>query len=279
MCHLLVWLLVAPGSATAGPDTILTREEEARLKAEEAEREALVQRVYRERLLQIPPETFHAPHVDTARPVLGLVEDLLFLELATRLLEHGGVENIDRLREAAQTWRGRAIRDAARSREALADRLRPTEAERADSARSGLSLEQVLARNEEKPADARPGVAAAQPAAAPLDYIPVRPEDLNALRDRYMASGQSVDENWYARLARDPVAEKRWKEQQRAHETNVARLQTAWATEHGASYQIGTWLQDTWHRKDPLGLAIIAVILLGLAGVVWVAFKLLRRDR
>lgn len=267
-------------SAQSSARPILTREEEAQAKAEDIEREALIQRIYRERLLQVPSETFHPPVADVSRPVLSVVEDLLFLDLAARLLETGGAENVDRLREAAQTWRARATRDAARSRDVLADRLRPTQEELTESGRTALPLTVVKSRDEAKPAPSSTGVVAAEaPAAAPLDYIPVRPEDLAALRDRYQANGQRVDENWYARLSRDPIAEQRWKDQQRALEMNVARQQTGWATDRGTSYQIGEWLRETWQRKEPFGLAVIAIFLLAAGAVVLVAVKLLRRDR
>lgn len=269
-----------PASAQSSARPILTREQEAQAKAEDAEREALIQRIYRERLLQVPSETFHPPVADVSRPVLSIVEDLLFLDLAARLLETGGAENVDRLREAAQAWRARATRDAARSRDALADRLRPTQDELTESGRTALPLTVVKSRDETKPAPDPAGLVAAEvPAAAPLDYIPVPPEDLAALRDRYLANGQRVDESWYARISRDPIAEQRWRDQQRAMEMNIARQQTGWATERGATFQFGEWLRDTWQRKDPFGLAIIAIFLLATGAVVFVAFKLLRRDR
>jgi hypothetical protein len=267
-------------SAHAAPETILTREQEAARNAEEAEREALVRLVYQERLLQVPPETFHAPVVDPARPVSAMVEDLLFLDLAVHLLEHGGVENVDRLRAAAQTWRARSTRDAARSLDALTDRLRPSREELTEAGRSALALSAVAARAEEKSGGAALGLDAPAPGSvAPLDYIPVPPEDLAALRERYLASGQPVDEAWYNRLARDPVAEERWKQQQAAMEKEVARLQTGWKTEKGLGYRIGTWTQEVWQRKDPLGLAVIAVFLLGAVATLFIGFKLLRRDR
>jgi hypothetical protein len=276
-----IWAFSAlmPVNALAAP-TILSREEEAQAKALEAERETLVQRIYRERLLQVPPETFHSGRANAKRPVLDVVEDLLFLDLAARILETGGVENVDRLREAAQVWRNRSARNATRSREVLSDRLHPSQDELVEAGRTGLSLVDVIARDDEKPAAAIAAVPGAAPmSAAPLDYIPVPPEDLAALRERYLASGRSVDEAWYSQLARDPIAEQRWKEQQRATELHVARLQTAWATDKGLSYQTGTWLQETWQRKDPVGLAIVAVLLLALGVVVLVALKLLRRDQ
>jgi hypothetical protein len=276
----LVTLLSLAGASAQAAPPILTREEEARAKALEAERETLVQRIYRERLLQVPPETFHPGRANAQRPVLDVVEDLLFLDLAARILETGGVENVDRLREAAQVWRNRSARNAARSREVLSDRLHPSQDELVEAGRTGLALADVVTRAEEKPAAAVAALPGAQPtSAAPLDYIPVPAEDLAALRERYLASGRTVDEAWYARLARDPIAEQRWKDQQRANELNVARLQTAWATDRGFSYQTGTWLQEVWHRKDPVGLAIVAVLLLGLGAVMLLAFKLLRRDR
>ena len=277
---LLITFLSAgvPGWAQSSVRPIPTRAEEARAKAEEAEREALIQRIYRERLLQVPPETFHPPVADLDRPVLTIVEDLLFLDLAAHLLENGGAENIDRLREAAQSWRARATRDAARSRDVLADRLRPTRDELTESARTGLLLAVVKARDETKPTTSPSGTPTIQaPAAAPLDFIPVPAEDLAALRDRYRASAQTVDENWLERLSRDPTAEQRWKEQEAAADLSRARLQTAWATDRGTSYQLGAWLQETWQRKEPIGLAVIMVFVLALAALVFVALKLLRR--
>ncbi len=279
MIGALAAVLACVGATAKAAPPILSREEEARAKALEAERETLIQRVYQERLLQVPPETFHPGRANAQRPVLDVVEDLLFLDLAARILETGGVENVDRLREAAQVWRNRSARNAARSREVLSDRLQPSQEELVEAGRTGLALSDVVARAEEKPATTVAALPGAQPAsAAPLDYIPVRAEDLAALRERYLASGRTVDEAWYSRLSRDPIAEQRWKEQQRANELHVARLQTAWATDRGLSYQTGTWLQEVWHRKDPVGLAIVAVLLLGLAAVLFLAFKLLRRD-
>ncbi|MCK6570440.1 hypothetical protein L6V77_04925 [Myxococcota bacterium] len=283
---LAVLLWVPCPAVFAAPAPILTREEEAARKADEAEREAIIALIYQERLLQVPPDTFHAPTADPKRSVAALVEDLLFLDLAVHLLEQGGVENIDRLRAAAQTWRARATRDAARSREALVDRLGPSRDELTEAARTALSVAEVAARGEERTTGAVVGTApsgtlaaSATAPVAPLDYIPVPPEDLAALRERYMASGRPVDEAWYNRLARDPIAEERWKQQQAAMEKEVARLQTGWKTEKGAGYQIGVWTQDVWQRKDPLGLAVIFVFLLGAGAAGFVVFKLIRRDR
>lgn len=281
LTFLFAVLSLFPAPETRGaPTDILTREEEAARKAEEAEREGIIGLIYSERLLRVPPETFHAPTADLDRPVAAIVEDMLFLDLAVHLLEYGGVENIDRLRAAAQIWRARATRDAARSRDALADRLTPSRDELTEAARSALPLATVAARGEEKSSGAVVGGSAPAPVSvAPLDYIPVPPEDLVALRERYMASGRPVDEAWYNRMARDPIAEERWKQQQLAMEKEVARLQTGWKTEKGFGYQIGVWTQDVWQRKDPLGLGLIAIFLLGAAVAAFVVFKLIRRDR
>lgn len=288
----LLLLLTLAAPALAQP---VSREEEERLRALEAERDAIVD-LAAEELLTIQPETFHGPLGRTDRPTLDVVTDLLVLDWALALLEHGGAENLDRLRAAAQAARRKQVRDAARSREALADEVRPSSAERFEAGRTSVALREVLARPAEKPADDAPvpadgvppdgpGPGAPRPGdrpaagtrGAPLAYIPVSPEELAALRDRHRARGTG-SQAWLEQVAADPMAEQRWREASEAErQTNLRRTNTM-AVEKEGGYALGEWLFVTFQKKDLLGLSVVAFVLLLFAGAVVLVFKMMRKD-
>ncbi len=274
---LLAW---APEAGAIPP---MTRADADARRTADRERMALVERIYQERLRAVPPDTFHPAADDGQRTVGTVAEDMVGLELTLRLIEPGGLENIDRIRSAALAWRTRNARSAIRGREVLKDKLRPSQDELDEAAHTTVPLAYVQAHPEERPTQpnsigggaAPPGT----PSAPPLDYIPVPPEEMQALRERYLASGQPVSQTWYDRLYRDPAADEDWKRQRDAFELEVARVQTTHATEHGGSYQFGLWIQDVWHKKEPLGLALIGIFVVGALAAAALATRLLRRDR
>jgi len=286
---LTVTVLTSPG-ARAGEDGVLTRAEEARQKALEVERDTLVREIVERRLMRLPPETVHGAAFEHAS-VRDAVDRMLLLDQAMRVTELGGVENLDRLFLALAGIRGRAPRDAVRARDVLADRLALSREERAEAARTELALSRALAEREAKPADARPlagpetqrldspGPAPGQPSVAALDYIPVSPEELLTLRARHLADGRAKEQTWYDRLHADPLADQKWRERELAHQQRVARMATTHEISRGPSYQLGVWLQETWKQKEPVGLALIAIVVagLGLGGVL--LFQVLRSRR
>jgi hypothetical protein len=282
--------VLASRGARAGEDGVLTRAEEARQRALEEERDTLVREIVQRRLMRLPPETVHGAAFEHAS-VRDAVDRMLLLDQALRVTELGGVENLDRLFLALAGIRGRAPRDAARAREVLADRLALSREERAEAARTELALSRALAEREPKPANARPlagpetqrldppGSAPGQPSVAALDYIPVSPEELLTLRARHLADGRAKEQSWYDRLHADPLADQKWRERELEHQQRVARMATTHEISRGPSYQLGVWLQDTWKNKEPIGLALIAIVLagLGVAGVV--LYQVLRSRR
>lgn len=277
----------------AGPALAVTPEEEARLKALEDEREALVEQVFQERLTRVLPETFHRRPGLAVDTTLSAVQELLLLEWLDATLEHGGTENIDRVRTSVNVLRKRTMRDAARTREILGRHVRPERDDRFEAERAEAKLAEVVAnpldpaadpsRGAPKPATpkpAAPGSDAAAAADAPkLDYIPVAPEELQRLRERHMVNGFAApDEQWYAQLRHDPREQERWAAAARAENEKLKRTTARMDVKKGASYSIGLWIQEAWIQKNPFRLGIIAIFLLGFLAVGYVLFIFLRKQ-
>jgi hypothetical protein len=288
----LLLLLALPAAAQP-----VSREEEDRLRANEAERQGIVDLAGTE-LLGIEPDTFHGPLGRTDRPTLAVVGDLLLLDWTLDLLPFGGAENLDRIRAAVRAERRKQVRDAARSRDELESEVKPSEAERFEAGRTSVPLRDLLAHPEEKPANDAPVPAAgsepvaggpgavvpepgsenARPAAAkPLDYIPVSPEELRALRDRHKAAG-TPNTAWLEEVAADPLAEQEWKERAEKERQSELRRTTTMSVEKRGTFALGEWLYDTFHNKDPVGLGVVVVVLLVLAGGVYMLVAVVRKD-
>lgn len=282
----------------AGPAFAVTPEEEARLKALEDEREALVEQVFQERLTRVLPETFHRRPGISVDTTLSAVQELLLLEWLDAALEHGGTENIDRVRTSVNVLRKRTMRDAARTREILGRHVRPERDDRFEAERAEARLLDVVANPLDPAADpARGGAKPVQPqpaapghqgaeaaaevvAEAPkLDYIPVAPEELQRLRERHMVDGFAApDDQWYAQLRHDPREQERWAAAARAENEKLKRTTARMDVKKGASYSLGVWIQDAWVQKNPFRLGIIAIFLLGFFAVGYVLFIFLRKQ-
>lgn len=291
LAALALWAL----SPAAGAQPV-SREDEERMRAQEAEREALVELAL-PALLDVEPETFHGPLGRVDRPTLDLVNDLLQLDWTLALLAHGGAENLDRIRATALAARRRQVRDAVGWRAALEAEVRASPAEEFEAGRTAVTVREVLAQPVEKPAIDAPlppgGLPPAPPGSspaggpaggpgarsdAPLDYIPVSADELRALRDKHRAQGRA-GEGWIDQLTADPVAEARWREAtERLRQTNLRRT-TPMSVERGGGYALGEWISGAFSERDPVRL----VVFFGAIGVILAAVALIvllirRRD-
>ena len=150
-----LFAVAIPATARAAPPAgePLTREEEAVLAAAEAEREALIAQLLETVLRDVPPETFHGAPGRLDRPVQAIVDEMLLLDWALELTEHGGIENLDRIRATALRRRREVAPTASRVREMMSTRLEPTRAEDHEAGRGRISASRILAGRQMTPAE------------------------------------------------------------------------------------------------------------------------------
>lgn len=165
----LAWALL-PTSAVAQGRPISVEEERAI-----AEQRKLVEQIsaltFKERLLTQRPETFFRPPEGLDQTASRFAADLMTLDVLLRLTDYGGVENLDRLQTEIRLLRQRSIKDPQLVQQAIARRLKASEAERIEASRMGFTVRYLMDNHREKPTEAaeKPSpVAAPAVAAKPL---------------------------------------------------------------------------------------------------------------